>query len=703
MRMHFRTWLAGIAALLIAAAANANPVQNEHTRAELVSEMRVIEPGAPFWVALRLTPQAGWHTYWRNPGDSGLPTTIAWDLPDGFAAGNIIWPSPEAVPYGPLMNYGYAGEAIFLVQITPPEGLLAGTRLSLSAFAEWLVCEEICIPEEASLDLPVIVAESAEVEPEAAETFFEARAALPRDALWPTAFNIDQGRLLLRLSGAGDILASIKSVRFFPHQEQIIDNVAPQVAVSNEGDFFVAIERADGVPGKTLSGVLRVNGASGDAPQTYALAASPVAFSAPGALLEPTLEFDLSLQAALLFAFLGGLLLNLMPCVFPILSLKALALVGAAGETQAQKRAEGLAYSLGVVLSFLVVAAILLGLRSGGALIGWGFQLQSPIFIASMAIVLMTVGLSLSGFLVIGGQVMGFGESLAARRGHAGAFFTGVLATIVATPCTAPFMAPAIGFALTQSTAEALVIFASLGAGMAVPFLLISFVPAFGKLLPRPGAWMETFKQFLAFPIYGTMIWLVWVLGRQTGVDGAAALLLALLLVPFVVWLWPRTKSTAVAGKALAFALILVSCVAIVGLIRFSSDQNEAGGDMAVSGLTWETYSEAKLAAYREAETPVFVNFTAAWCVTCLANERVALNVDSVRELFRDRGVKYLKGDWTRRDPVITAALSRFGRSGVPLYLYYPARSEGAVKVLPQILTPGAVLEALGVPADSDT
>lgn len=691
------------AALLMTGAATANPVQNEHTRAELVSETRVIEPGAPFWVALRLTPQEGWHTYWRNPGDSGLPTTINWNLPEGFSHGEIVWPSPEAVPYGPLMNYGYSGEAIFLAQITPPENLAVGDQVSLSAFAEWLVCEEICIPEEATLNLSISVAESAEGEPAAAELFSKARAALPSEMSWPVAYAIDQGRLLLRLSGAEGDLGPVRSVRFFPHQEQLIDNMAAQFAVSNEGDLFVSAERTDGTPDDVLSGVLHVSGTPGGAPQSFVIVASKAAFSVPEGLLEPTLEIGLSLSAALLFAFLGGLLLNLMPCVFPILSLKALALVGAAGETQAHKRAEGLAYSLGVILSFLAVAAILLALRSGGALIGWGFQLQSPVFIASMAIVLMVVGLSLSGFLVLGGGIMGFGQNLATRQGHAGAFFTGVLATVVATPCTAPFMAPAIGFALTQSTAEALGIFASLGVGMAVPFLLISFVPAFGKLLPRPGAWMDTFKQFLAFPIYATMVWLVWVLGRQTGIDGAAALLVALLLVPFVIWLWPRTKSRTRIGKVLAVALILVSCVSIVGLVRFS-DARYGSQELASSAdSTWETYSATKLAEYRESDLPVFVNFTAAWCVTCLANEQVALNVESVRALFRDRGIKYLKGDWTSRDPQITAALSRFGRSGVPLYLFYPAGQDGAPRVLPQILTPGVVLDALGGQPGGDT
>lgn len=676
--------------------AAANPVQNEHTRAELVSEVKLIAPGTPFWVALRLTPQDGWHTYWRNPGDSGLPTTIRWNMPEGFTAGDIVWPSPEAVPYGPLMNYGYSGEAILLAQITPPENLAVGEQISLSAFAEWLVCEEICIPEEATLDLSVSVAETAEVEPAAANLFSTARAALPRVAPWPVAYAIDRGRLLLRLSGAGGELGSLQSVRFFPHQEQLIDNVAAQAAISSDGDLYVSVGNVDGAPDEILSGVLHVGSATDRAPLAFAIVASQASFSTPEGLLEPTLELGLSFSAALLFAFLGGLLLNLMPCVFPILSLKALALVGAAGETQTHKRAEGLAYSFGVILSFLAVAAILLALRSGGALIGWGFQLQSPIFIASMAIVLMVVGLSLSGFMVLGGGIMGFGQNLSTKQGHAGAFFTGVLATVVATPCTAPFMAPAIGFALTQSTAEALGIFASLGVGMALPFLLISFVPGFGKLLPKPGAWMDTFKQFLAFPIYATMVWLVWVLGRQTGIDGAAALLIALLLVPFVIWLWPRTRGSAPVGKALAVALILASCVSIVALVRFSDAQYGSQEFAAQADPAWETYSAAKLAEYRASDLPVFVNFTAAWCVTCLANEQVALNVDSVQALFRDRGIKYLKGDWTRRDPQITAALSRFGRSGVPLYLFYPAGSESAVRILPQILTPGVILEALG-------
>lgn len=700
--MRFPAWLAGLV-LLLNPVANANPVQTGHTTAELVSEMQLIEPGAPFWVGLRLTPQEGWHTYWRNPGDSGLPTTISWSLPEGFTAGDIVWPAPGPVPYGPLMNFGYAGEAILLARITPPENLRAGTSVSISAFAEWLVCEDICIPEDAKLDVLMIVADGAEADAEASAFFDKARAALPREVSGPASYKIDQGQLVLRLSGVGNDIAPTSSVRFFPHQEQLIDNVAEQTSLISEGDLLVFVAQSGGTPEEIVAGVLRVEDSSLAGPRSYSIAASAADFTVPERAMESTAATKLSLWPAIFFAFLGGLLLNLMPCVFPILSLKALALVSAANETQAHKRAEGLAYSFGVVLSFLVVAVVLIGLRSGGALIGWGFQLQSPIFISVMALILMAVGLSLSGFLVIGGGIMGMGQGLTVKRGHVGAFFTGVLATVVATPCTAPFMAPAIGFALTQSTAEALGVFASLGVGMAVPFLLISFVPGFARVLPRPGAWMDAFKQFLAFPIYATMIWLVWVLGRQTGIDGAGALLMALLLIPFIVWLWPRTRSAAAVGKVLASALVLASCVSIVALVRFSDAQYGGQDGAASAGLAWETYSDAKLAEYRAADSPVFVNFTAAWCVTCLANEQVALNTEAVRGLFTDRGVKYLKADWTRRDAKITAALSRFGRSGVPLYLYYPAGSGSPPKILPQILTPGAVLDAVEGRSDNES
>ena len=387
----------------------------------------------------------------------------------------------------------------------------------------------------------------------------------------------------------------------------------------------------------------------------------------------------MSILTAVFYAFIGGILLNLMPCVFPVLSLKALALVNAAGETRQQMRNEGLVYTAGILVSFIIVAGALMALRAGGEAIGWGFQLQSPLFISLLALVMFIVGLSLSGFFTLGGSVMGIGQSFTQKRGPAGAFFTGVLATVVATPCTAPFMAPALGYALIQPPTSAMAIFMSLGLGLAFPFLLISLVPALGNRLPKPGPWMDTFKQVLAFPIYATVIWLIWVLGQQGGIDAIAAILAAMMVAALGLWLGKQSSSGTM--KALA----LVALAGVIALAIFAGRQT---ADPSVDKETWSTGRVESLVAAGDA---VFVNFTAAWCVTCLANERVAFSDSKIQRYFEQNAIAYLEADWTRRDAVIAAELARFGRSGVPLYLYYP-KAGGAPAVLPQLLTSGILL-----------
>lgn len=711
MRRNLKIWLSGLfmsalmATAMATATAMANPVQNPHTRAELVSEAQIIAPGVPFWVGLRLTPEDGWHTYWRNPGDSGLPASIEWTLPDGFSASEIVWPAPQLIPYGPLMDYGYRREVLLLVEITPSKKILAGSRVALGAHARWLICEDICIPDEAELVLPLSVGSGGASNADAAPLFAAARAALPAKLPWPATFMVEGGELIIRLSGAAGAMDPQTQSRFVPYQEGLIDNVAEQPAEVSGADAFMFVKSAAALPGsvtQSLEGVFLLGLDSEGVGKAYYASLAKAEFAVPARTTNgiPGVSagvLEISLFSAAIFAFIGGLLLNLMPCVFPILSLKALALIGGTGASASHKRIEGLSYTAGVLASFLVIAGVLLVIRSGGALVGWGFQLQSPFFVSVMAMILFAVGLNLSGFTVIGGRFMDVGGGLAAKPGYVGAFFTGVLATVVATPCTAPFMAPAIGFALGQTSTTALAVFASLGLGMALPFLLISMVPGLGRLLPRPGPWLERFKQFLAFPVYATVIWLVWVLGRQAGVDGAAALLAALLCLPFVVWLWQSAHGARRPAQMFAYGAILLAVLVVFGLVRFAGLQQNLGSaeKISESGLIWEPYSDARLASYLAGGEPVFVNFTADWCITCLANEQIALNVVSVRESFEARGIRTLKADWTRRDPEIAQTLARFGRSGVPLYLFYADRDSPPV-ILPQILTPGIVREAVG-------
>ena len=558
-----------IALLLSAALAGGG----SHVQAELVAERTALAPGVN-QVALRLVPEPGWHTYFREPGDTGLPTTLKWTLPEGLVAGEIQWPHPETFRTGDETTYGYSRETLHVVPITvAPE--TAGSTATLVAHASWLACNDICIPGKAQLSLTLPVQ--------------KAPGALTH---WAAAFD------------------------------------AARAPVA-------------------------------DAP------AEPAATP--------------SLLLVLGFALLGGLVLNLMPCVFPVLSIKAVSIMEARGAEHRHQRGHALAYTAGVVLSCLAAAGALLGLRAMGQALGWGFQLQSPVFVAIIAYLLFALALSLSGLVQFGTSIMGVGQSLAVRDGYAGSFFTGVLAVVVASPCTAPFMGTALGYALVQPAGIALLVFAALGLGLALPFLAIGFVPALGRLLPRPGRWMETFKQAMAFPLYLTVVWLVWVLARQSGTDAVPIVLSGLVLIAAASWLM---QHAALAARALRYAAL----AGAAGLLFVPAlDVAQARPAPAVAHADAEPYSDARLAELRAQGRPVFVNLTADWCLTCKVNERVALASDTVREAMARRGVVVLTGDWTRADPAITRVLERFDRAGVPLYLLYAP--SGDPVVLPQILT----------------
>jgi thiol:disulfide interchange protein/DsbC/DsbD-like thiol-disulfide interchange protein len=695
-------WMvAALAVLLLAAGGTtagwAAPVRTENAQAELVSDVAAIAPGEAFHVALKLTPRQHWHTYWRNPGDSGLATTIEWTLPPGFNAGAIDWPAPKALPFGPLTNYGYDTEHWLLVTVTPPAHLPPGPVL-LKARADWLVCEQICIPEGADLELPLTAGPEVVRDPLTTVGFRKAREALPQPFPGSAQFRTEGRTLALRVTGAGP-----GPLRFFPFADTLINNSAPQ-AESADGDARVlGMALGSGQPGATVDGVLRV----GD--KAYAVSAAAGSFAVPvsaapsppglntggGVTADASSIARTPMWQALLFAFVGGMLLNLMPCVFPVLSLKALAVVKASGLSLREKRMEGLLYTAGVVVSFLALAGALLAFRAGGEAVGWGFQLQSPEIVAVLAVILFAVGLSLSGYFELAGSFTGLGQGLVDRGGALGAFATGVLATVVATPCTAPFMATALGAALVLPPALSLLVFAALGFGLAFPMLLISEVPAIGRLLPKPGPWMDRFRQFLAFPVYATVIWLVTVLGQQAGITAVTALLGVLMLVVFVIWLWRLASGARPFGMVTGRIVAVAALAACVWLIWYTGEQDAPAAAADGGALVAEPFDEAKLDAYRASGDPVFVNLTAAWCITCMANERVALSTDAVAVRFREKGIRYLKGDWTRRDAKITKILTNYGRSGVPLYLYFAPGSARAV-VLPQLLTPDIVLDAIG-------
>ncbi len=696
-----------VTALLLALAAvsarAADVATTPRVEVRLIAEATGVPAGGgTISVALLERMQPGWHTYWRNPGESGEPTTIAWSLPPGFAAGPIVWPHPERIPFGELANYGYPEEVLLRTELTVPPGLQPGTSVTLKADAAWLVCKDICIPEKATLDIVLPVVSGAPAANEqwrdafAASRLREPSKAAPFDARFAATDTevtlFFQPTLNRDERGAGAL--------FFPYDKGLIKASAPQVAEWRGNGFAIAVPPAYKLrdPEKRRSiaeipGVL-VLAAQGNAPaQSYEVTLRQGPVPAASAVVAAA---DLGLMQAILFAVLGGLILNLMPCVFPILSMKALALIRA-GHTD-HPWTDGLAYLIGVMTTFAGLGLALLWLRSMGEDVGWGFQLQSPLSVAILAYILTLVGLNLSGVFQIGGGIQGTGQGLAGRGGVIGAFFTGILAVIVAAPCTAPFMGAAMGFAFTQDPAVTLAIFLALGFGLALPWVVVSFSPALIRLLPRPGEWMERFKQFLAFPMYGAAAWLVWVLSQQVTPEGLFRVMIGLVMLALAAWAFGVVQARAslsrrVVLSSLIFLLALAGAVALIALpFKTRTDQPQiVQGGTALS----EPYSSARLAALRAEGKPVFVNLTAAWCVSCLYNERVALSTAAVADAFNTTGTVYLVGDWTNQNPEISALLKAHGREGVPLYLYFPPGG-GEPKILPQILTQSLMLETLG-------
>ncbi|MEE4379588.1 MAG: protein-disulfide reductase DsbD domain-containing protein [Candidatus Competibacteraceae bacterium] len=734
--------LAGLVLLILFIALpsvlHANPVVTDNTQVQLISEVKAVQAGQPFWVALRMTIREGWHTYWRNPGDTGMLSTLDWSLPAGFTAEEIQWPYPERIVYGELINYGYHGLVHLLVRITPPDQLAVNEPVALKVDAKWLVCADICIPEQAQLTLEIPVSETTPpFDEQWMSAFAKTRQLLPKTNPWTSYFTTTENDLRLQVITPGWSAGRVKNFEFFPFEEGIFEYAAPQTPYVHDKGFTLTIERGAfrNIPLERVQGVLvlHVEGENEhmeafriDALPLSALvspaavtlvqqAAPPPAANDPvqstrtpvdetGALVESPEAPLGSLKKELFLAFLGGLILNFMPCVFPILSIKALSLIDKSRKAPWQVRRHGLVFTAGVLSCFAIIAGLLIALRAGGAQIGWGFQLQSPIFVTLLAYLMFAVGLSLSGAFAVGGSLMGLGSGLAARGGYSGSFFTGVLATLVATPCSAPFMGAALGFALTQPWPVALSIFQALGVGLAFPYLVMSFFPAVFKYLPKPGTWMVRFKEFLAFAMYGTTVWLVWVLTLQTGPAGIAAALTGLVAIAFAAWLFSSTRELTRHGRLVgnvATVITVVVALSFVGLPVFqtsdaknptATQQNQAG-----QGPVWEPFSRQRLAELRAAGRPVFINFTAAWCITCLVNERVALSSARLAAVFAEKGIVYLKADWTNYDPEITQVLSEFGRSGVPLYVYYAEGTQAEPIILSQLLTEAVVLQELGL------
>jgi thiol:disulfide interchange protein/DsbC/DsbD-like thiol-disulfide interchange protein len=697
--VHFT--LALLAALWGGLPALAAPVvKTEHVEAELVTEKASAQPGKPATVGLKLRMAEHWHTYWKNPGDSGLPTKIDWVLPEGWKAGDIQWPYPRPLPIGPLMNYGYEDEVVLLSELTPPANAKPGSH-AVKAKAEWLVCKDVCIPEKGELDLTLQVAAAEPVANPRYQAHIErARNMLP---VAPTGWKFDSavqaGKLVVRLVPPPGSKAP-DQVAFFPEREQLIEPAAPQ-KVSREGDGVrIEMKLADPPPAalQVVKGVavsddgwpsIAKKAIEVDAPVNASMAAAPAAATRPAAG-----DIAGSTATALLFALVGGILLNLMPCVFPVLGIKVLGFVEHAhGEARAL-RTQGWAFFAGTLLSFLALAGLMLALRAGGTQLGWGFQLQSPVVVSMLAALFFVLALNLSGVFEWGAFAQSMTANLSARGRYADAFLSGVVASVAATPCTAPFMGAAVGFTLTQSAGLAMAVFAVLGIGMALPVLLLSHFPALMKKLPRPGRWMETFKQVLAFPLFATVAWLAWVLGAQAGNDAVLALLAGLILVAMAAWMFGKWEHAAAPWRAAVAAILAATGLAVAWPGPAAAPSTAGIASAAPGELAWEEWSPEKVASYTRQGHAVFVDFTAAWCVTCQVNKRIALHNEAVVREFGSRGVVALRADWTRQDPRITATLAALGRNAVPVYaLYLPG--EAAPRLLPEVLTPSIVLAGL--------
>ena len=694
----------------VAVSATAAPVRTEHVEAELVSAATALQPGMPLTVALRLKMDPGWHTYWQNPGDSGLPPTLAWRLPPGLTAGAIQWPPPRALPIGPLVNYGYEGEVLLLADIAVAPAFASAGPATLRARADWLVCKEVCIPEGADLALSLPVASSAAPDPHWGEAIARTRASLPQPlegwnvvatghgqqielALAPVAPESDPGDLHLFPFTEGKIEASVPQTLV---RDGATLKLTLPVASQRVGDFT----RVAGVLTAT-HGFDQRRAVSIDVPLNGAVIAGPSVDAAAGVATPSAsgrandgAEGNLSLGLALIFALLGGLLLNLMPCVFPVLSLKVLGFA-AHGDDRSAMRRHGVSFAGGVVASFWLLAGLLLALRAAGQQLGWGFQLQSPAVVVCLAVLFFFIALNLSGVFEIGQLVPSAVSGWSARNAYVNDALSGMLAVVVAAPCSAPFMGAAIGWALTTPPASTFAVFTVLGAGMALPYLVLACFPGWRAKLPRPGPWMLRLRQLLAFPMYATVIWLAWVLGAQLDNDAVARLFVVLLLLAFALWAWQMMRAGAARGWGWAALASIAGIIAIgwpVAVATVAGGEQVSSPPIAERG-PWQAYEPDRVQQLNAAGRAVFVDFTAAWCVTCQVNKRLILNSDVVQQAFTQNHVALLRADWTRRDATIGRALAALGRSGVPVYvLYRPGREP---LILPEVLQQHLITDAL--------
>ncbi len=696
--------------LLSITAIHADTIDTGQAKVSLVAEVNSIQAGQPFWISMRMSLAPHWHVYWINPGDAGAAPSIKWELPEGFKAGDIQWPYPERVPLDEFVNFGYEDDVDFLIEITPPQTLPAGKEMTLKASVHYLICKDICIPESGDLSLTLPVsAGKAEANPAELTNFANARAKLPiKSADWQIAASISDTTLYVSASPPTWFSDEISQIEFYPEEEYLIHNSAPQPLTKVGNGYQVAIPLSpdrEGDPTEIRGMLVSDIGWRG--------AGSERALQIETAVGKGTLPVGNAAGAdgvnsfglALVFAFIGGMILNLMPCVLPVLSLKILGFVQQAGEDKSKVFQHGLSFTGGVLVSFWILAGALLLLRAGGEQLGWGFQLQSPVFVTILSIFLFLFGLSLFGVFEIGTSLMNVGQGNAMQQtGNFGSFMSGVTATVVATPCTAPFMGGALGYAISQPPLNSMLIFTFLGLGMAAPYVVLASVPGLLKFVPKPGPWMDSLKQFMGFLLMATVIWLIWVFGSQAGTNAVSALLLVLMFSGMGAWILGRWGNIMKVKKTRLIAQLIAALTIIIPLYFFLSnldflavtpDQGSSAIVQEEGAIQWQDFSPQLVSQLREEGKPVFIDFTAKWCLSCQVNKKVAFSSSEVQAAFADKGINAVIADWTNYDATIAKALAEFGRNSVPLYVLYSPDPAKQPIVLPELLTPGIVLDAL--------
>ena len=679
---------------LVPTAIASDTIRTERTTTQLAPETTGFVPGETLWFAVHQDIVYPWHVFWINPGDAGLPLALEWSLPDGFEVGDIIHPAPERIPVGPLASFAHIEEAVYLVPVRTPSDLSVGGDIEFSINASWQVCETVCILEEGSFELTLPVLSASEKIATRASWFEVARAGAPLVAPEDAILSKVDGDLILSVPGITP--SELNDVFFFPELEGLTEAAAPQIATVEEGGVKVAMTPGY-VPaeaGAEIRGLLAIGAPSGEREvyQVTAIADASVATTAP--VRVATSAGGLGIGTLLLLAFAGGVILNVMPCVFPIVFVKAASLMAHSHDAGAVRR-HGVIYTGGVVFSFLLMGGLLLALRAGGEQLGWGFHLQSPVIVALSAYTLFLVGLNLAGVFHVGESLQGTGAGLAQREGAVGSFATGALAVVVAAPCIGPLLSAPMGAALLQPAIIGILIFLVMALGLAAPYLLLSFAPRIGRFLPKPGAWMETLKQALAFPVFGAAAYFVWVFARQTGSGSLGLLIGGAVFLAFAAWGFQKSKAGGIGALFLRAAAGLAAAIALAPLMRIEPAPVADSSISRYGALKAASFSDEAVEDSLASGQPVFAVFTAAWCVTCQVDKLTIFSNSDVASAMDAENVSVLVADWTVRDEKITAALERFGASGVPFYVYYPVT--GAPEALPLPLTQDRLLKIVNL------